>query len=80
MKTADIAPFFAILKAANPQPRSELEYSNAFELLAAVLLSGDLITRQGPRIVEGARAVCAALDEVRLERRQLFKNKSRESQ
>lgn len=45
-----------------------------------VSLSGDLITRQGPRIVEGARAVCAALDEVRQERRQLFKNKSRESQ
>lgn len=29
---------------------------------------GDLITRQGPRVVEGARAVCAALDEVRRER------------
>lgn len=29
---------------------------------------GDLITRQGPRIVDGVRAVCAALDEVRLER------------
>jgi len=39
MKTADIAPFFAILKAANPQPVTELEYSNVFELLAAVLLS-----------------------------------------
>ncbi|WP_372525927.1 cobalamin-binding protein [Piscinibacter sp.] len=31
-------------------------------------LSGDLITRQGPRIVDGARAVCAVLDEVRRER------------
>lgn len=39
MKTSDIAPFFATLQAANPQPRSELEYSNTFELLAAVLLS-----------------------------------------
>jgi len=29
---------------------------------------GDLVTRQGPRIVDGARAVCAALDEVRRER------------
>jgi iron complex transport system substrate-binding protein len=29
---------------------------------------GDLITRQGPRIVDGVRAVCAALDEVRRER------------
>ena len=39
MKTADIAPFFATLKAANPQPNTELEYTNVFELLAAVLLS-----------------------------------------
>jgi endonuclease-3 len=39
MKTADVEPFFATLKAANPQPASELEYTNVFELLAAVLLS-----------------------------------------
>ena len=39
MKTADIAPFFATLKAANPQPVTELEYTSVFELLAAVLLS-----------------------------------------
>ena len=39
MKTADIAPFFATLKAANPMPVTELEYSSVFELLAAVLLS-----------------------------------------
>lgn len=39
MKDADIAPFFATLKAANPMPASELEYSTVFELLAAVLLS-----------------------------------------
>lgn len=45
-----------------------------------VSMSGDLITRQGPRIIDGARAMCAALDEVRQERRQLSKNKSRESQ
>jgi endonuclease III len=31
--------FFATLRAANPQPASELEYSSVFELLAAVLLS-----------------------------------------
>jgi endonuclease-3 len=34
-----IEAFFATLKAANPQPASELEYSSVFELLAAVLLS-----------------------------------------
>jgi endonuclease-3 len=39
MKPEDIEPFFATLKAANPQPASELEYTNVFELLAAVLLS-----------------------------------------
>jgi endonuclease-3 len=39
MKPAHIDPFFAVLKAANPQPTSELEYTNVFELLAAVLLS-----------------------------------------
>src|SRR4051812_33864881 len=39
MKTSDIEPFFAILKAANPQPNTELDYTNTFELLAAVLLS-----------------------------------------
>ena len=39
MKTADIAPFFATLKAANPMPVTELQYTSVFELLTAVLLS-----------------------------------------
>ena len=39
MKTESIVPFFATLAAANPQPRSALEYTSVFELLAAVLLS-----------------------------------------
>ncbi|MEO6745456.1 MAG: endonuclease III [Caldimonas sp.] len=39
MKATDIEPFFATLKAANPDPASELEYTSVFELLAAVLLS-----------------------------------------
>jgi endonuclease-3 len=39
MKTSSIEPFYATLKAANPHPVTELEYTNAFELLAAVLLS-----------------------------------------
>ena len=39
MKKDQIEPFFATLKAANPQPNTELEYSSVFELLAAVLLS-----------------------------------------
>ena len=39
MKPAAIERFFATLQAANPQPETELEYTNVFELLAAVLLS-----------------------------------------
>ncbi|MCZ8257830.1 MAG: endonuclease III, partial [Polaromonas sp.] len=38
MKKEAIAPFFATLKAANPTPVTELEYTSVFELLAAVLL------------------------------------------
>jgi endonuclease-3 len=34
-----IEPFFATLQRANPHPVTELEYTNVFELLAAVLLS-----------------------------------------
>ena len=39
MKKAEIEAFFATLKAANPNPQTELAYSSVFELLAAVLLS-----------------------------------------
>lgn len=39
MKKDAIEPFFATLKAANPMPNTELEYTTVFELLAAVLLS-----------------------------------------
>jgi len=39
VKAADIEHFFATLKAANPNPQTELEFSSVFELLAAVLLS-----------------------------------------
>ena len=39
MNTQDIETFFATLRAANPQPQTELEYTNVFELMAAVLLS-----------------------------------------
>lgn len=39
MNQRDIKPFFAALKAANPSPQTELEYTSVFELLCAVLLS-----------------------------------------
>jgi endonuclease-3 len=39
MKPDQISQFFATLKAANPNPQTELEFASVFELLAAVLLS-----------------------------------------
>jgi endonuclease-3 len=39
MKPEAIESFFATLAAANPHPQTELEFTNVFELLAAVLLS-----------------------------------------
>jgi endonuclease-3 len=39
MAPPDVDAVFAALKAANPSPHSELQYSSVFELLAAVLLS-----------------------------------------
>ncbi len=39
MNRTQIESFFAILREANPQPQTELEYTSVFELLSAVLLS-----------------------------------------
>ena len=39
MTPTQIEAFFATLKAANPTPQTELEYTSVFELLTAVLLS-----------------------------------------
>jgi len=39
MKAADIVELYRRLAAANPDPRSELQYSSPFELLVAVVLS-----------------------------------------
>ncbi|CAM3648445.1 endonuclease III [Roseateles saccharophilus] len=39
MNAVQIERFFATLKAANPAPQTELEFSSVFELLTAVLLS-----------------------------------------
>jgi endonuclease-3 len=39
MNGDDIQAFFGTLRAANPQPQTELEFSSVFELLVAVLLS-----------------------------------------
>ena len=39
MKSADIAELYRRLAAQNPDPRSELQYTNPFELLVSVVLS-----------------------------------------
>lgn len=39
MKPADVVKFYSVLRAANPEPRSELEYVNPYTLLVAVALS-----------------------------------------
>ena len=39
MTNSDIANFFAVLAAKNPEPKTELRYSSPFTLLIAVLLS-----------------------------------------
>jgi len=39
MRKADIVTFFDRLAAANPEPKGELEYSNPYTLLVAVVLS-----------------------------------------
>ena len=42
MNKAEIVEFFARLAADNPHPETELEYSNAFTLLVAVVLSAQM--------------------------------------
>src|SRR3954452_9643648 len=39
MRKDQIEPFFATLRAANPLPTTELEFTTPFELLVAVMLS-----------------------------------------
>ncbi|MFG6449615.1 endonuclease III [Roseateles sp. BYS180W] len=39
MSPQQVQTFFSTLRAANPRPQTELEYSSVFECLAAVLLS-----------------------------------------
>jgi endonuclease-3 len=72
VKTASIEPFFATLAAANPLPASELEFTNVFELLAAVLLSAQATDvgvnkatrRLFPRANSPQKMLALGLDEV----------------
>src|SRR6476620_6861168 len=66
MKREHIEPFFATLRAANPQPASELEYTSPFELLVAVLLSAQAtdagVNRATRRLFPVANTPRAILD------------------
>jgi len=67
MKKEVIAPFFETLRAANPLPTTELEFTTPFELLAAVLLSAQATdvsvnkaTRKLFAVANAPRAILAA--------------------
>ena len=66
MKTALIKPFFATLQAANPQPKTELQYTSHFELLTAVLLSAQAtdvsVNKATPALFAVANTPQAILD------------------
>lgn len=59
MKKEHIAAFFATLKAANPQPVTELEYTSVFELLTAVLLSAQATDVSVNKATRGLFAVAS---------------------
>ncbi|MBL0419503.1 endonuclease III [Ramlibacter sp. AW1] len=87
MKRQDIEPFFATLAAANPEPRTELEYSTPFELLTAVLLSAqatDAGVNKATRVLFAVANTPQAILELGLERLEdhvktigLFRTKAR---
>ena len=71
MKPAQIETFFATLKAANPQPVTELEYTSVFELLTAVLLSAqatDVGVNKATRLLFPAANTPQAVLDLGLER------------
>jgi len=73
MTPRQIDGFFAALRAANPAPRTELEYGSTFELLCAVLLSAqstDAAVNKATRVLFAAAntpQAMLALGQVRLE-------------
>ena len=87
MKKQDIAPFFATLKAANPMPVTELEYTSVFELLTAVLLSAqatDISVNKATRRLYPVASTPQAVLDLGLERLEsciktigLFRSKAR---
>jgi endonuclease-3 len=70
MKQQNVESFFATLRAANPTPVTELEYTSVFELLAAVLLSAqatDVSVNKATRRLFPAAATPQAMLDLGLE-------------
>ena len=57
--------FYAALQAANPQPRTELEYGSTFQLLVAVILSAQATDRSVNAATRGC-SVCAPTPQAML--------------
>ena len=74
MKKADIDTFYARLAQGSPEPRTELEYSNPFSLLIAVVLSAQAtdvgVNKATPALFAKAStpAEMAALGEAKVRR------------
>lgn len=87
MNKAQIDRFFATLQAANPQPTSELNWRNPFELLAAVMLSAQAtdasVNRATPALFSAAPtpqdmvALGVAGIEAHIKSIGLYRNKAR---
>ncbi|HRE61908.1 MAG TPA: endonuclease III, partial [Micropepsaceae bacterium] len=59
MNEAEVGGFFAALQKANPEPKGELEYVNAFTLLVAVVLSAQATDKS---VNKATRALFAIAD------------------
>ncbi len=57
MSVAQIENFFTILRAANPEPVTELHYTNAFTLLVAVVLSAQATDKGVNKATAGLFAI-----------------------
>ena len=57
MNDADVVPFFATLRDANPEPATELDYTSVFEMLISVLLSAQTTDK---RVNQVTKALFAA--------------------
>lgn len=66
MKPKDVKEFFARLKKLNPEPKCELDYQSAYELLVAIVLSAQTtdknVNKATPALFKAASTPQAMLD------------------